>query len=82
MMAGTMRMRTMLASSATATARPTPMALVMMMLVKANEPATTTMISAALVTMRPVLVRPKLTAAWLSCVSSHASRMRESRNTS
>ena len=58
----------MVASRAMATARPTPMALVMRMLVVANDPATMTMISAALVMMRPVRSRPKPTAWRLSWV--------------
>ena len=70
------------ASSATATASPTPIALVMTMEVNAKDSPTTTMISAALVTMRPVRASPKLTARTLSWVASHSSRMRESRKTS
>ena len=53
--AGTSSTRMIVASSAIATANPTPIALVTRICVKANEPATMTMIRAALVMMRPVL---------------------------
>ena len=41
-----------------------------------------TMITAAAVTIRPVRSSPIATARALSCVSSHTSRIRETRKTS
>ena len=43
---------------------------------------TTTMISAAEVTTRPVPARPRATDSVLSPVASYSSRIRDSRNTS
>ena len=63
-------------------ATPTPSALISTMSANANEPATTTTMSAALVTIRPLRSRPLATASRLSPVRSHASFMRLSRNTS
>src|SRR5919112_1515371 len=47
MVAGTSRMRMIVASTKTATARPRPIALVMMTLLKANAPVTTMIMAAA-----------------------------------
>src|SRR5205085_1725038 len=61
---------------------PRPSALMSTMSANANEPETTTTISAADVTMRPLRSRPRATASRLSRVRSQASFMRVSRNTS
>ena len=81
-MAGTRSARTTVASRATATAIPRPSALISTMSAKANEPATTTTIRAADVTIRPLRSSPKATAAMLSPVRSQVSFMRERRKTS
>ena len=61
---------------------PSPSALISTMSAKANEPATTTTISAAELTIRPLRSRPRATASVLSPVRSQASFIRVSRNTS
>ena len=61
---------------------PTPIILMNTMPDVAKAPITTTSSSAALVMIRPVRCSPVATAAVLSPVRSHCSRMRESRNTS
>ena len=57
-MAGTSSARTTVASSATAIAIPMPSALISTMSANANEPATTTTMSAAEVTIRPLRSMP------------------------
>ena len=61
---------------------PIPSALIRTMSAKANEPATTTTISAAEVTIRPLRSRPRATASVLSPVRSQTSFIRVSRKTS
>ena len=61
---------------------PTPIILMKTMPEVAKAPMTTTSSPAALVMMRPLFCSPMATAAVLSPVWSHASRTRESRNTS
>ena len=80
--AGTSSARTTVASSATASAIPSPSALISTMSANANEAATTTTISAAEVTIRPLRSRPRATASWLSPVRSQTSFIRDSRKTS
>jgi hypothetical protein len=80
--AGTRSARTMVASRATAMAMPTPRALIRTMSAKAKEPATTTTIRAAEVTIRPLRSRPAATAVWLSPPRSQTSFIRDSRKTS
>ncbi len=65
MVAGTRRMRMIVASTKTATARPRPTALVRMMPVKAKAPVTTMMIAAADVIIPAVATRPLETLAVL-----------------
>ena len=61
---------------------PSPSALMRTMSAKANEPATTTTMSAADVTIRPLRSRPRATASVLSPVRSQTSFIRDSRKTS
>jgi hypothetical protein len=82
MVDGTRSARTTVASRATAIATPSPSALISTMSANANEPATTTTIRAADVTIRPLRSRPRATASVLSPVASQTSFMRLSRNTS
>ena len=82
MVAGTSSERISVASIRMASASPSPTALTRIKFVKANEPATTTRISAALVMMRPVRASPCSTARALSPVAQYSSRMRASRKTS
>ena len=82
MVAGTNKARTTVASRATAIATPRPSALISTMSAKANDPATTTTMRAALVTIRPLRSSPRETASVLSPVRSHTSFIRESRKTS
>ena len=70
------------ASSATAIAMPMPSALIRTMSANANDPATSTTISAADVTIRPLRSIPPATASTLSPVRSQTSFIRDSRNTS
>src|SRR5215212_2741708 len=65
MVAGTSRMRIIVASTKTATARPRPMVLVMMTLLKANAPVTTITMAAADVMMPAVDTSPFATLAVL-----------------
>src|SRR5215218_7606235 len=65
MVAGTRRIRMIVASTKTATASPSPMALVRMIPVKAKAPVTTMMIAAADVMMPAVVTRPFETLAVL-----------------
>ncbi len=80
--AGTSKARTSVASTSTATARPTPIIAMNTMPEVAKAPTTTTKSSAALVMMPPVRCSPRATARVLSWLASHSSRIRESRNTS
>ena len=82
MVAGTSSMRTMVASSSTAVARPTPISLVTRSGSSRKAPNTNTMISAAAVMTRAVAARPSATEVRLSPVRSHSSFTRERRNTS
>ena len=70
------------ASSATAIAMPIPSALISTMSANANEAATTTTMSAADVTIRPLRSIPPATASTLSPVRSQTSFIRVSRKTS
>ena len=79
---GTSSARTTVASKATAIATPSPSALIRTMSAKANDPATTTTISAAEVTIRPLRSRPRATASVLSPVVSQTSFIRDRRKTS
>ena len=67
--AGTSTSRTSVASSAIATARPTPISLICGTPVRAKMPKTTTMISAALVITFALACRPSATARRLSPVA-------------
>ena len=83
MMEGTSTMRTSVTSISTATASPRPKTFkICSGSLITNEAKTQNMMAAAAVMMRPVTARPSATAAELSLVRSHSSRMRESRNTS
>ena len=82
MIDGTMRMRTMVASTAIAIASPTPMALMITTLARANARKTATMIAAAPVISLPLFSRPIATAAWLSPVRLYSSWMRLINSTS
>src|SRR5918994_3585508 len=63
MVAGTRRIRMIVASTKTATARPRPTALVMMTLLKANAPVTTMIMAAADVMIPAVDDTPVATLA-------------------
>src|SRR5918994_4451982 len=65
MVAGTSRIRMIVASTNTATARPRPIALVMMTLLKAKAPVTTIIMAAADVMIPAVDTRPFATLAEL-----------------
>src|SRR5918911_1234458 len=65
MVAGTSRMRMIVASTNTATARPRPIAFVMMTLLKANAPVTTMIMAAADVMIAAVDTSPFATLAVL-----------------
>ena len=82
MVAGTSTTRTMLASMATATARPSPISLRARRSESTKVPKTMTMINAAAVISRAVTARPALTAWALSWVASYSSLTDERRNTS
>src|SRR6185312_7850517 len=64
---GTSTQRTIVASTATATDRPTPNCFTVGSPLRMNEPNTQTMISAAEVITRAVPASPSTTASWLSC---------------
>ena len=81
-MAGTSSMRTTVASSRTASARPRPNSFAVRSSSSTNEPNTTTMMAAAAVMTRAVAARPSATALAESPVLSYSSRTRESRKTS
>ena len=82
MVAGTSTIRTMVASTATATARPRPISFMARRSMRTKLPNTHTMIRAAAVISRAVTARPALTAWALSPVASHSSLTDESRKTS
>ena len=82
MVAGTSSVRTMVASTRTAMASPTPSCLMARTSPAAKPAKTMTMRHAAEVMMRPLRCRPTATARSLSPVSSCTSLMRESRKTS
>ena len=75
-------MRTTVASMRIATARPRPSIFSDGIGLATKLRKTTTMISAAEVTTRPVPARPRATDSALSPVRSYSSLMRESRKTS
>jgi len=81
--AGTRTIRTSVASTRTAVARPRPNSFstrIGSLMMK--DPNTQTMIAAAAVITRAVAASPSGTAVALSPVRRNSSRMRESRNTS
>ena len=80
--AGTRRMRTRVASMATAVASATPVCLMMSSWPVTNPANTMTMMSAAEVMMRPERCRPAATASSLPSPESRSSLIRASRNTS
>jgi hypothetical protein len=80
--AGTATTRTTVASMRTAAARPNPIALKASSRLPVKAANTTTMISAADVTVRPVRSSPRVTARALEPVRSHSSRIRVIRKTS
>jgi hypothetical protein len=82
MVAGTSSMRTTVASRATASTVPSPICLMVSIPAAMNPANTTTSSSAAEVTIRPERWSPTATARSLSPVSSQASLIRDSRNTS
>ena len=82
MVAGTSRIRTIVASTISATIMPTPSSLMNVIPDAENAPTTMTSISARLVISRPVRCSPLAIAAVLSPVTSYRSRIRDSRNTS
>ena len=83
MSAGTSRQRTMVASTNTAVARPTPNSLVIASGArKMNDENTTHMMAAADVTTDPVSARPRLTAVTMLPVLAQCSWKAVSRNTS
>ena len=82
MVAGTSSIRTMVASTSSATSMPMPIIFMNTMPLIENAPITTASSRAALVMMRPVRWTPVATERVLSWVRSHCSRMRESRKTS
>ena len=70
MVAGTSSARTMVASTATATATPRPSALMRTMSAVTNERLTQTTMSAALVMIFPLLCKPCATEEALSWLDS------------
>ena len=82
MVAGTSTMRTTVASTRIAVARPTPMSLRKTSSPRAKARKTATMMAAAAVMTRAVCGQPVGHRAALSPVRRYSSRMRESRNTS
>ena len=80
--AGTSSIRTMVASSRIAVARPVPISLSTRSFSSRKLPKTTTMIAAAAVMTLAVAARPSATDVRLSPVRCHSSRTRDSRNTS
>ena len=82
MVAGTNSMRTMVASTSTALARPTPNSLTRRSVSPMKLPKTTTMIAAAAVMTLAVKARPSATEPLLSPVRTNSSRILERRKTS
>src|SRR5713101_1493525 len=82
MTAGTTRARTSVASMATATASPMPMALMITTSARPKARNTVTMIAAAPVMRRAVFSRPLATACVLSPVRTYSSWMRLTSSTS
>jgi hypothetical protein len=80
--AGTSMSRTIVASTNTATARPSPIIFTVGSGLVTNERNTAIMINAAEVITRAVLARPIATASRLLPDARYSSRMRDSRNTS
>ena len=80
--AGTSTIRTMVASTKMAVARPRPNILIAGSSPSTKPRKTEIMISAAEVITRAVLAMPRTTEASLSPVAAYSSRTRESRNTS
>ena len=80
--AGTSTMRTTVASTNTAVARPMPASLRNTASSITKAPNTVTMIAAAAVITRAVLASPSATARRLSPVRTYSSRTRDRRNTS
>ena len=81
-MAGTSKTRMMVASSATASAIPTPIDLIVIVSARAKAANTVTMINAAPVITPAVRASPSATAAALSPVRRYASWTRDRRSTS
>ena len=79
--AGTSIVRRMNASRNTALARPMPNSAITRCPASRNEPNTKIMIVAAAVITRPVAAWPMRTEWPLSCVRTHSSCMRLTRNT-
>ena len=82
MVAGTTTMRTRVASSSTASARPRPNTLISRMSSSMKDAKTTTMMAAAAVITLAVDARPSATDVVASPVRTYSSRMRESMKTS
>lgn len=82
MAAGTSTMRTIVASSTIAVARPRPIIFTSGDGLATKLRNTTAMISAAEVITRPVAAMPRATDSVVSPVAAYSSRTRESRNTS
>jgi hypothetical protein len=82
MVDGTSTIRTIVASTSTAVARPSPIIFVAGSSSSTNPMKTQIMMSAAEVMTRAVDAMPRMTAAPLSPVRTYSSRTRESRNTS
>ena len=80
--AGTSNMRTSVASSSTASARPEPNSLTIRLSSSRKAPNTTTMIAAAAVITLAVAASPSATEFTASPVRSYSSLTRDSRNTS
>ena len=80
--AGTSTIRTSVASTNIAVARPMPNILRNTWSPSTNEPNTHTMIAAAAVMTRAVSARPSATEVALSPVRAYSSRIRDSRKTS
>ena len=82
MVAGTNKPRTMVASSPTARAMPSPSAFTETMPARVNDAAMTTMMAAMLVMIPPVRARPRATASVLSPLAAYSSRIRLKRKIS
>jgi hypothetical protein len=82
MKAGTSTMRTTVASSSTATARPKPRSCITSTPAKAKAPKTAIMMSAAELITVAVALNPSVVASVFRPVRSNDSLMRDSMNTS